>query len=269
MRRPCTIAGLVLVLLVPSASRTQAAPAAATSRVIVQLRDDVRFDAFTGDWRPDARLADPVRHGYHSRGVIGAIMALERRHGFRADAFFSRAVKGFAARVTPAQQARLAADPMVATVEPDAPVRLDPLVASTQTIDWGIFKTGADISSTRSGDGTGSVSGVNVYVIDTGIDVTHPDLNVVEHVTMTGDPNSDCYGHGTGVAGIIAAKDNGDFTVGVAPGAPLHGVKVFTCEGLTFPSYIVSGIDWVTAHAIKPAVANMSLGSIVPLTIAQ
>jgi subtilisin family serine protease len=45
----------------------------------------------------------------------------------------------------------------------------------------------------------------------------------------------------------------------------VHGVKVFSCEGLTFPSFIIQGVDWVTAHAAKPAVVNMSLGSLIPL----
>ena len=83
---------------------------------------------------------------------------------------------------------------------------------------------------------------------------------------MQNEPNADCNGHGTGVAGIIAGRDNDVFTVGVAPGAPVTGVKVLSCAGITFPSIIVQGIDWVTANAVKPAVANMSLGSLVRLT---
>ena len=143
---------------------------------------------------------------------------------------------------------------------------LFPIGIASQTVDWGISKINADISSTASGDGTGTVSGVNVYVIDTGVDATHPDLNVVNHVSFfpTG-PNADCNGHGTGVAGIIAAKDNGDFTVGVAPGAPVTGVKVVGCDGVTLPSYIIQGVDWVTANAVKPAVANVSLGGLIPI----
>jgi subtilisin family serine protease len=235
------------------------------SRVIVQFKDGVAFDRYLPDYRPDPRLADAQRHGYHSRGVLGAIMALERRHGFRADAFYSRALKGFAAPVTDAQRRRLEADPLVASIEADEQIALEPITPAAQIVDWGINRIGADISSTASGNGDGSITSVNIYVIDTGVDVTHPDLNVVEHVTMTGAPNADCNGHGTGVAGIIAAKDNGDYTVGVVPGAPVHGVKVFSCEGLTFPSFIIQGVDWVTAHAAKPAVVNMSLGSLIPL----
>lgn len=264
------MAGRVLVMaaigvMAAGAASAQPAEGQARSRVIVQFKDTVAFDQFVPEFRPDARLADARRHGYHSRGVLGAIMSLERRHGFRADAFYSRALKGFAAPVTDAQRRRLEADPLVASIEADRQIALEPITPAAQVVDWGINRIGADISSTASGDGAGAITSVNIYVIDTGVDVTHPDLNVVEHVTMTGEPNADCNGHGTGVAGIIAAKDNGDYTVGVVPGAPVHGVKVFSCEGLTFPSFIIQGVDWVTANAVKPAVANMSLGSLIPI----
>jgi subtilisin family serine protease len=153
----------------------------------------------------------------------------------------------------------------VRLVEPDPLISLPPIRPSAQIIPWAIPKIGADVSSQQSGDGTGSVAGVNVYIIDTGIDATHPDLNVVDHVTFTTDGNFDCNGHGSGVAGIVGARDNGDFVVGAAPGVPLTGVKVLNCAGFGFPSTIIEGIDWVTANAVRPAVANMSLGSAVPV----
>ncbi|MFN2414058.1 MAG: S8 family serine peptidase, partial [Pyrinomonadaceae bacterium] len=67
-------------------------------------------------------------------------------------------------------------------------------------------------------------------------------------------------GHGTHVAGTVAARDNASDVVGVAPGAPLTGVKVLGCSGSGSWSGVIKGIDWVTANAVKPAVANMSLG---------
>jgi subtilisin family serine protease len=244
-----------------------AGSAAARDRVIVQLRDDVDWDAYRGACADGGCPRDPVRFGHHPPGVLGAIHTLERLHGVRARAVFSRVLKGFAATGTRAQLARLAADPRVALVEPDPQIRLPALApADGQVVDWGMLRIGADQSSTHSGDGTGDVSGVNVYVIDTGVDVSHPDLNVVNHVSFAGEPNTDCNGHGTGVAGIIAARDNTAFTVGVAPGAPVTGVKVFGCAGFTFPSLIVQGVDWVAANAVLPAVANISAGSLIPLS---
>jgi subtilisin family serine protease len=83
---------------------------------------------------------------------------------------------------------------------------------------------------------------------------------VVKHVNFAGGPNKDCHGHGTHVAGTVAAKDNTQDVVGVAPGAGLTGVKVLGCGGSGTTSGVIKGVDWVTANAVKPAVANMSLG---------
>jgi len=242
-----------------------AQPGGVRSRVIVTLKATTDFSSFERDFSADERTERPAA-AYHRRGVLGAIMRLERGNGFRADAFFSRALNGFAASLTTAQIEALARHPLVERIEPDIAVQVVPITIAAQTVDWGIPKIHADISSTRSGDGSGTVAGVSVYVIDTGVDPTHPDINLVNHVNFfPGEANADCNGHGTGVAGIIAAKDNGDYTVGVAPGAPVTGVKVVGCSGVTLPSYIIQGVDWVTANAVKPAVANMSLGGLIPI----
>ena len=260
-RHSRVIGALILAALV--AAPATVTNAQQTRRYIVQFKSDAALDRFAAEYNDDGRFA-ASRHRYHSRSVLGAVMTLERRHGFRADAVFSRALRGFAGPLTPGQLRRVSADPLVASIEPDEQISLSP-IAAAQAVDWGVTKIGADLSSTHSGDGSGEITNVHVYVIDTGVDATHPDLNVVEHVSMIGAPNADCNGHGTGVAGIIAARDNSDFTVGVVPGAPIHGVKVLTCDGFTFPSFIIQGIDWVTANAVKPAVVNMSLGSLIPL----
>jgi subtilisin family serine protease len=145
-------------------------------------------------------------------------------------------------------------DPLVAYVEADGT-----MTANAQTLPWGIDRIDADTSSTQAGNGNGAVGNVNVYIIDTGIDKARADLNVVKHVNFAGGPNTDCDGHGTHVAGIVAAKDNTIGVVGVAPGAPLTGVKVLNCDGSGTLSSVIKGVDWVTKHAIKPAIANMSL----------
>jgi aqualysin 1 len=236
---------------------------AAGSRMLVELKDDARLAEFRNQFTTaDERFRDSRATAYHDIAVVGAVMSMERQMGFRSAAFFSRVVRGFAAELDVQQIQKLKNHPLVKSVEPDALIQLN-----AQTIPWGVDRTDADLSSTQAGNGSGDVTGVDIYIIDTGIDATHPDLNVVEHVTFAGAPNADCNGHGTHVAGIAAARDNSSYFVGMAPGARLHGVKVLACNGSGFTSQIVQGIDWVTANAVKPAVANMSLGSTIPVSM--
>jgi subtilisin family serine protease len=164
------------------------------------------------------------------------------------------ALYGYSARVPADKLEALAADENVAYVEPDGEVSIQ-----AQTLPWGIDKIDADVSSTLAGNGSGAIANVNVYVIDTGVG-SHADLNLVGHVNFAGGKNTDCHGHGTHVAGTVAASDNTSDVVGVAPGAPVTGVKVLGCSGRGSNSGVIAGVDWVTANAVKPAVANMSLG---------
>ena len=179
-----------------------------------------------------------------------------RENGLQVRFVYTDAIEGYAA-VFPNAQAlqRVENDPRVAFVEQDQEVR-----AVAQTVPWGIDKIDADLSSTKAGNGSGAVSSVNAYVIDTGI-YYHADLNVVGHVnpSRASGGNKDCNGHGTHVAGTVAAKDDTSYVVGVAPGVKLTGVKVLNCSGFGSWSGVAAGVDWVTRNAVKPAVANMSL----------
>jgi subtilisin family serine protease len=210
-------------VLVPQA---QAAPA---GRYVVVLEDSVR--------NPQAVANEHAR-----------------RHGAEVGHTYSHALKGYSATIPSNRLESIRSDPRVAYVEPD-----QAMSTTAQTIPWGISKVGATVSSTLAGNGSGTVSNVRVYVIDTGV-YAHPDLNLVGHVNYAGGKNTDCNGHGTHVAGTIAAKDDSGYVVGVAPGAPVTGVKVLGCNGRGWTSNIIKGIDWVTANAVKPAIANMSLG---------
>ncbi len=177
------------------------------------------------------------------------------RYGAQLKHVYRHALKGYAATIPNDRVDKVRGDSRVDYVERDGTVR-----AVAQTLPWGIDHIDADASSTKAGDGTGAVTNVNAYVIDSGIDQKHTDLNVVGHVNFAGGRNTDCHGHGTHVAGSVAARDNTSDVVGVAPGAPLTGVKVLGCNGSGSYSGVIKGVDWVTANAKKPAVANMSLG---------
>ena len=177
-----------------------------------------------------------------------------QRHGAQVLHTYQHALEAYTARIPDRRLDEVRAGSRVAYVEPDQRV-----YATAQRLPWGINRVDADLSSTKAGNHAGRISNVNVYIIDSGI-YRHTDLNVVEHVNFSGDgKNRDCYGHGTHVAGIAAAKDNDRAVVGVAPGAPLTGVKVLDCDGVGSHSSVLKGVDWVTANANKPAVANMSL----------
>jgi len=193
-----------------------------------------------------------LRPGTSSAGVAEEHA---RRHGAAVRFVYGSALRGYAATIPDRRVDVVRSDPRVAYVERDGVA-----TATAQTLPWGIDRIDADTSSTKAGDGSGTISNVNVYVIDSGVDATHTDLNVVGHVNFAGGPNKDCNGHGTHVAGTIAAEDNTQDVVGVAPGPPTTGVKVLGCGGSGSWSGVIKGIDWVTANAKKPAVANMSLG---------
>ncbi len=178
-----------------------------------------------------------------------------RRFNAEVSHVYRSALRGYAARIPAARLAEVRADRRVAYVEADGIAR-----ASAQTLPWGINRIDADVSSTRAGNGSGSVAGVNAYVIDSGISA-HPDLNVVAHGNWTGDGrNYDCNGHGTHVAGTLGARDDASHVVGAAPGVALTALKVLGCDGSGSMSSIIAAVDWVTTYGKKPAVVNMSLG---------
>lgn len=268
-----SFAGLIaLLLLALSAAGIAQQQRGVSIPVIVVFEEATDFRGFENSYRADDRAQDnPAAWNYQDRGVAGFVQELERGRGFRADFVYSRALRGFAARLSAQQIADLENDPRVAYVELDGPVSIDQRGkkpggggggggSASQQTPWGIDKIDADLSSTAAGNGSGAISNVRAYIIDTGVDATHPDLNVIGHVNFAGGQNLDCHGHGTHVGGTVAATDNTQDVVGVAPGAPLVGVKVLNCQGSGTISGVIAGVDWVTGNAVKPAIANMSLG---------
>ena len=194
-----------------------------------------------------------LKDGVDAPGQAAA--EISRRNNAEVGFVYRNAIKGFSAVIPNSRVAEVRSSSQVDYVERDGEVR-----TVAQTLPWGIDRIDADKSSTLAGNGSGAITNVNAYIIDTGIDAAHPDLNVVGHVDFASGPNTDCNGHGTHVSGTVAAEDNTTDVVGVAPGAPLTGVKVLGCGGSGSTSGVIAGVDWVTANAKKPAIANMSLG---------
>jgi subtilisin family serine protease len=200
----------------------------------------------------------PARYivGLSPRAAVTDITALTSTLSAPPLFTYSTALKGFAAVLSPAEKARLAADPRVSYVEPDLPVMI-----FAQSLPWGVNRIDAE-QNTGSGG-----SGIGVAVIDTGIDLSHPDLaggvtngyNFVQPNKSANDDN----GHGTHVAGIIAARNNSIGVVGVAPQCTVIAVKVLDRFGSGYISTVVAGVNWVAAHqaGYNIKVANMSLGA--------
>ncbi|MCS7050869.1 MAG: S8 family serine peptidase, partial [Thermomicrobium sp.] len=130
---------------------------------------------------------------------------------------YDTVLSGFAGHLTPRQVERLLRTGRVAAIVPDARTRL-----ATQSVPTGVQRIGTLANTTAKVDGVDDPLPVHVAVLDTGIDASHPDLNVVGGYDCTGSGSwTDRHGHGTHVAGIIGARDNGFGVVGVAPGARL------------------------------------------------
>jgi subtilisin family serine protease len=172
---------------------------------------------------------------------------------------YSRALAGYSARIPDRLVARLRADPRVAFVAPDLPVALQGTVAlNGDTAPAGVRRIEA-----VTGAGARQASNANVAVFDTGIDLRHPDLDARagKNCMAEGVPPDDDHGHGTHVAGTIAAANNGLGVVGVAPGTAVYAVKVLNSAGSGSVSHLLCGIDWLAANGgrLNIRIANLSL----------
>lgn len=163
-------------------------------------------------------------------------------------------VNALAATIPDGQRSVLAAAPGVEYVEYD--LALDPL-GGKQITDWGVSKIEAPAAWALGYRG----QNVKVGIFDSGIDVDHPDLVVVGGIDLVGDGNGldDCNGHGTHVAGIVGATNNGNHTVGVAPRSQLYSMRFANCAwgGATI-SKMITGIEWAVDNGMD--VVNMSFG---------
>lgn len=204
-------------------------------------------------------LKDGVQPGATGREIA-------REHGGELGFVYDSALSGFSVELPETAAARVARDRRVAFVERD-----QLFTTTAQEVPTGVERSYATSNANLDIDGVDDVRiDVDIAILDTGLDSDHPDLNIAGGTNCaTGGPSNttcadgtfeDGNGHGTHVGGSAAALDNGAGVVGVAPGARLHGVKVLSDRGSGYTSWIIAGIDWVTARADVIEVANMSLG---------
>ncbi|WP_051205383.1 S8 family serine peptidase [Salinimicrobium xinjiangense] len=197
--------------------------------------------------------------------------------GARMKGVYKHALTGFAAKLTPAQVQKFQKDPRILSITPDRIIELESIdetsvVTVQEYPSWGLDRIDQRESLlNRAYSFTATGSGVNAYIVDSGIRYSHTEFEGraklgVDFVRLypdeeydVDDPEiedgADCSGHGTHVAGTVGGKN-----FGVAKAVNLISVRVFSCRGITSESRVIQAVEWITANAIQPAIVNMSLG---------
>lgn len=180
---------------------------------------------------------------------------------------YADVLAGFTAKLTPAQKKALEADADVAGVYQDFEVALGPIAQEAAPSDVNVASQySSSCAITKAGGFTsGSSKATWIWILDTGMDMDHPDLNVqtssfYAKSFISGQTVEDGHGHGTHVAGIAAAKDNTIGAVGVSAGAKVVPVKVLSNTGSGSWSALIAGLNHVAQYDIANDVVNMSLG---------
>ena len=182
------------------------------------------------------------------------------KSGGRTEKRFSSAINALSVKMKHSEVARIRNNPKVLFVELDQPMYA--LDTQSPTPSWGLDRVdqrALPLSNSFTASAYGS--GVDVYIVDTGVSTTHTDFSgrLRSGFSAINDRrgSNDCNGHGTHVAGTAAGA-----TYGVAKAASIIPVRVLDCKGSGSTTGVIAGLDWIVQHHVagKPSVANMSLG---------
>jgi len=200
---------------------------------------------------------DPTGDGDEGKAAADADEVIGKTHSGKVKKVYAHALVGFSAEMTEEDALAVSEDPRVAYVEEDGEMEI---VTTQSPATWGLDRIDqADRPLSNSYTYASTGSGVNAYIIDTGIRVTHTQFggraSVAFDAVVDGRNGIDCNGHGTHVSGTV-----GGSTYGVAKSVRLFAVRVLDCSGSGTTSGVIAGVNWVTGHRVTPAVANMSLG---------
>ena len=181
---------------------------------------------------------------------------LSFQYGGSVERVYSNALKGFSAQMSPVEAEALSFDDRVLFVEEDTTIGIS---ASQTNAPWNLDRADQrGLPLDGNFDYSNNGAGAHVYILDTGIRTSHQEFGGRASVSLDvigdGQNGQDCNGHGTHVAGTVGGQ-----TYGIAKGAWLHSVRVLPCSGSGQISDVISGIDWVKANRVNPAVANISI----------
>lgn len=219
------------------------------------------------DRNAKAQLNQSMRQTNLSK--IRSVTAKSKINAAAILAEYADVIVGFSAKLSDAELRLLKTNPDVEGVYPDyrisieaapapQPAAISKAAFAAQTTSCAVSKAGGPVN--------GAGKPTWIWILDTGIDLTHPDLNVQTNATyaksfITGQTVNDGHGHGTHVAGIAAAKNNSIGVVGVSSGATVVPVKVLANSGSGSFTQIVAGLNHVAQYDIVGDVVNMSIGS--------
>jgi subtilisin family serine protease len=255
IRRPRSGRFLAVSVLVVATTTVATVTPATAAPATGQIRLAGTADAVAGSYIVVLKDSAVATKANRVAAVGDKSSSLARGYGAEVRRTFGAALNGFEAGMSEAAAKRLAADPSVAYVEQNQRVSL----LETQTgATWGIDRIdqrARPLSTTYTY--STSASNVTAYIIDTGIKYTHTEFGTRARAgyDAVGSGGVDCNGHGTHVAGTV-----GGTRYGVAKAVKLVGVRVLNCSGSGTNAGVIAGVNWVTQNAVKPAVANMSLG---------